>query len=425
MGQNIRHAELLIIGAGMAGMSAALFAGRRNIDTVLAGAAGGFEYASGLLDLWGSSLTKPGCISKKPWDMLKLLPDIMPGHPLNLSEPEKLEQAFDELTEALKKQGLIYTGSPKLNTMVTTPFGTQHPSYRIPLSMKANAVAVKKKQPCLVLDLKGLREFSAVFFKESVKKGWNDIQAKCIQFPGTSLRTTVFTPFLAKSLETEQVQDELVKRIRAVSDGQAWLGVPAVLGIESSEKIMEKLEAELGVSIFEIPTSPVSVPGMRLKQAMLSALEGSSVQSLINHRVTRIVKASEKGFECVLGSGVKEIVIKAKAIVLATGRFLGNGLKADQNKICESVFDLPVVQPETRAQWHSKDYFDPYGHPVHKAGLETDAFLRPLSENQKPVFKNLFAAGSILAHQDWMRNRCGSALSIGTGFHAIQSYLEL
>ena len=57
--------DLFIIGSGMAGMSAALFAANRNINTIVAGSAGGFEYASGLMDLWGLSLTQDKKISRK------------------------------------------------------------------------------------------------------------------------------------------------------------------------------------------------------------------------------------------------------------------------------------------------------------------------------------------------------------------------
>jgi len=43
----------------------------------------------------------------------------------------------------------------------------------------------------------------------------------------------------------------------------------------------------------------------------------------------------------------------------------------------------------------------------------------------RPAFKLLFAAGSILAHQDWMRMKCGSGLALATGFAAVQSFVSL
>lgn len=416
--------DLLIIGSGMAGLSAALFAANRKINAVLTGGAGGFEYSSGLLDLWGISLTRKKQHTRKPWDMLERLADEMPDHPYATIKKETLKQAFSEVTAALKNHGLAYTGYEALNSMVMTPFGTLRPSYRIPLTMRSNSEAFKKKEPCLILDFKGLREFSAVFFKEVLKKNWPGLGTGCIEFPGTRLQAEVFTPFLARILETEQAQEKFIQQVTPLLKGERYLGLPAVLGVESSEKILATLEKELGVKVFEIPTSPVSVPGIRLKETGIKALEGSSVTRMPNQRVTKVLTASDTGFDCLLDAQAGPVRVHAKAILLATGRFLGKGLYGDRKKISESVFDLPVYQPETRSRWHRQEYFDPKGHRIHQAGLETDDFSRPVNEKKQPVFKTLFAAGSILAHQDWIRTKCGSGLSIGTSFQAIQSYLQ-
>ncbi len=417
--------DLLIIGSGMAGLSAALFAANRNINAVLAGGAGGFEYSSGLLDLWGISLTTKGRISKKPWDMIEKLINESPEHPYAKVKKEGLKKAFDEVTSALKQNGLHYTGYNALNVNVMTPFGTLKPTYRLPKTMWANVEAFKKKEPCLVLDFRGLREFSAVFFKEMMKKKWPKFATQCIVFPDTHLRSEVFTPFLARSMEIEHIQEQFIKCVKPYIKGETYLGLPAVLGILSSEKILKRLEEALNVTVFEIPTSPVSVPGIRFKEAMINVLGGSSVMLQTNQRITKILTTSNKGFECQMGHNENPCVVRSDAVVLATGRFLGKGLYADQNKIYEALFDLPVSQPATRRQWHHTEYFTPDGHKIHKAGIETDMFLRPVDKNNKPIFKNLFATGSILAHQDWIRSKCGSGLSIGTSFHAVQSYLQI
>ncbi|NOX34078.1 MAG: anaerobic glycerol-3-phosphate dehydrogenase subunit B [Deltaproteobacteria bacterium] len=417
--------DLLIAGSGMAGMSAALFAANRGVNAFIAGGAGGFEYSSGLLDLWGISLTKKGQITRKPWDMLEKIFENMPSHPFANQKKDTIKQAFFELTASLKAMGLAYTGYDALNSMVMTPFGTLKPTYRLPYTMKSNVEAFKKKEPWLILDFKGLREFSAVFFKEVMKKHRKDIRTQCIEFPGTSLQSQVFTPFLARNFETDQVQQKFIKKVKPLLKKETYLGLPAVLGVHSSEKILNILEKELGVKIFEIPTSPVSVPGIRLKETMMKALENSSVKTLQNLRVVKVLKASDKGFDCLLGSEQNPVRIHAKAILLATGRFLGRGLYASQKKIRESIFDLPVCQPGTRRKWYRQDYFNQQGHKIHQAGIETDDFARAVDKEKRPVFNNLFVSGSILAHQDWIRTKCGAGLSIVTSFHAIRSYLQI
>ena len=424
--ESFRHIEtdLFIIGSGMAGMSAAIFAANRDINCVLSGGAGGLEHSSGLLDLWGISLTQKGRITKKPWDMLLKIPEMMPLHPYSNLKKDTLSKAFLELTSSLKTHGLTYTGNDALNSMVMTPFGTLHPTYRLPVTMKSNVEAFKKKEPCLILDFKGLREFSALFFKEVMKKDWPGIRAQCLEFPDTRLRSEISTPFLARSFETQQTQSKFISLIKPLLKGESYLGLPAILGVNSSDKVLSTLEKELNIKIFEIPTSPVSVPGLRLKETMMKALEGSSVTILQNKRVTKVLKASNKGFECELGSNMFPAIVHSKAVLLATGRFLGRGLYADQKRIHESIFDLPVCQPKTREDWHMPDLFNRDGHRINQAGIETDDLFRPAMNNKKPVFNNLFASGSILAHQDWMRSKCGAGLSIGTSFHAITKFLK-
>jgi glycerol-3-phosphate dehydrogenase subunit B len=111
----------------------------------------------------------------------------------------------------------------------------------------------------------------------------------------------------------------------------------------------------------------------------------------------------------------------ARSAILASGRFFGKGLKADRHRIHEAVFDLPVTQPESRELWHRAAFFDPQGHEVNQAGLETDACLRPLSADGNPFHPRLHAAGAILAHQDWMRMKCGAGLAIATAYKAVAS----
>ncbi len=417
--------DLFIIGAGMAGMSAAVFAANRNIKTVLAGAAGGFEYASGLMDLWGLSLTQNNKITQKPWDMLAHLKAQQPNHPFCKLKTTRISRAFNEITDTLRQKGLTYTGHKKLNHGVITPFGTIHPTFRLPLGLKANADVFKRKPACLILDFRGLREFSALFFCEMLKNKWL-VTPACIEFPGSQARAEVFTPFLARAMETKQIQDQFIKSVKPLLKGKSALGVPAMLGVQSSEAIRQYLEKRLGVTIFEIPTSPVSVPGSRLKETLYQALEDTSVTRIYNQRVTQVVTASDNGFECLVGTGrMQQTLVKSKAVLLAGGRFLGKGLVTEKYRIKEPLFDLPLSQPQHRQDWHAKNYFDLKGHLINRAGIEVDDCFRPVDPEKGVVYKNLYASGSILAHQDWIRSKSGSGIAIATGYAAVESCFQV
>jgi glycerol-3-phosphate dehydrogenase subunit B len=148
------------------------------------------------------------------------------------------------------------------------------------------------------------------------------------------------------------------------------------------------------------------------------------VRLLLENRVFRAVDDSSGGFLIEAGRSDAEQHIAATTVILATGRFMGGGLQADRRGVRESLFDLPVHQPEGRDGWHRQDFFDPKGHPVNRAGLEIDDSFRVLAASGRPAHAHLFAAGSILAHQDWVRMKCGAGLAIATAYGAVQGAVK-
>ncbi len=50
-----------------------------------------------------------------------------------------------------------------------------------------------------------------------------------------------------------------------------------------------------------------------------------------------------------------------------------------------------------------------------------DDCFRPVGVNGRRVYPRLFAAGSILAHQDWVREKCGSGLAIASAYAAVRA----
>ena len=83
--------------------------------------------------------------------------------------------------------------------------------------------------------------------------------------------------------------------------------------------------------------------------------------------------------------------------------------------------NLPVTQPEGRGDWHRAELFDPRGHPLNLAGLEVDGQFRPLDEAGGIANPDLYAIGTILAHQDWARMKCGAGVAVASAFVAVEA----
>jgi len=417
--------DLAVIGRGMAGMASTLFAANRGLSTVQVGYIGGLIFASGLLDLMGIHPIHEKRSWQDPWAGIDALVCDIPNHPYARLKKKEIRTAFDEILSFLREAGLPYCKEANLNSEIITPLGTVKQTYGVPKSMWNGVRALKEKRPSLIVDFRGLNDFNAHQIVATLRDRWPDLRAIRISFPGTDHVKEFYTgEILAQSLELTKNREQLVKELKPhLKDAQA-VGMPAVLGMNRSQDIVADLEKQLGVQVFEIPTLPVSVPGLRLNDTFTRQLTAKGVHQFLQNRVLKVRQGPDEDFMLSVGVESKEYTIRAKGIILASGRFWGKGLQADREQIRETIFDLPVHHPKSRKEWHQTDFLDSRGHPANSAGLEIDDAFRPLDRSGRPAFDSLFATGSILAHQDWMRMKCGSGLAIATAYGAVESFIR-
>jgi glycerol-3-phosphate dehydrogenase subunit B len=235
----------------------------------------------------------------------------------------------------------------------------------------------------------------------------------------------VFTEHLASGLILPENREKLARVVRPhAKDDTRTIGLPAVLGLYRTKEVVSDLEKMLGIPVFEIPTMPPSVPGLRLKEAFERQLRTAGIQYFSQKRVLDVHPKTNGDFEINVGRESRQHAVQSRGIILASGRFVGGGLHANRRHIRETIFDLPVHQPEDRSMWHHRDFLDPRGHSISRAGIEIDDDFRPLNSSGRPAYQALFAAGSILAHQDWIRMKCGAGLAIATAFGAVNGFIR-
>jgi len=411
--------ELMVIGSGMAGMAAALFAARRGINTVQVGVTGEINFASGLLDLLGVHPVDKGVCWDDPWDGIKQLAADEPDHPYTRLSSKEIQQAMQECLGFLGDAGLPYKTNGRRNSQVITPAGTIKTTYAVPQSMAAGVRALADRKPTLLVDFFGLRGFSTRQIIETLGSRWPDLRPVSIAFP--EARGEVYTEHAARALDTEPARRKLAAAIRPHLGSVEAVGLPAVLGVYRTGEVLADLEEALGLPVFEIPTMVPAVTGLRLREAFERHLPKMGVQAFYQQKVLQVSTLPDGGFQFIVGRPSGAFQVSAKKAILASGRFFGKGLRADRLGIRETIFALPVAQPEERRQWHHRDFLHPDGHPINRAGLTIDRHFRPVDEHRQVIYRNLYVAGSILAHQDWIRQKCGSGLSIATAFGAVKA----
>jgi glycerol-3-phosphate dehydrogenase subunit B len=225
---------------------------------------------------------------------------------------------------------------------------------------------------------------------------------------------------MAWSMADPARRAELAESVAPLAKDVDQVGFPAILGMTDTSAVLRHMEELLGKPVFEIPTLPPSIAGPRLRAAFDRGLPPLGVRTCTQKLITSAT-CGDDGFHFTAGSGSTSVELAARSAILASGRFFGKGLKADRQRIHEAVFNLPVTQPENRGLWHRSAFFDARGHEVNQAGIETDHLLRPLDAEGNPFHPRLRAAGAILAHQDWMRMKCGAGLAIATAYKAVTS----
>jgi glycerol-3-phosphate dehydrogenase subunit B len=409
--------DLLVIGRGFAGMAAAAKSSAIGLKTVQAGSSSSFFLSSGLIDVLGVYPVNKARILQAPEAGLAKIRIDNPDHPYAKISDEKILESLTFLDNFLNDAGLSYQTKNRKNSFVLTAAGTFKPSFMVPKTFSNGCVKNLKGKRVLFVDFKGLKGCSARQLANVVHKVCPISSSLTIEVPTHSGDLTPMA--LANLFEDEPFLKMIAKNIQSKMDDVDLVGFPATCGIHDSFKIVEQLEKLIECPCFEIPGLPPSIPGLRLKNAFEKKLSQQDV-IVLNKAKIRFDSYKDRTFFMTAVNQNMTSSIQAKGVILATGRFQGDGLHASRGVISETVFNLPVFQPEQRNQWCDLNFFNPDGHAINQAGIETNERFQPIDKKNNPLYEHLYAAGSILAHNDWVRLKSGSGVSCASAVTAVE-----
>jgi hypothetical protein len=154
---------------------------------------------------------------------------------------------------------------------------------------------------------------------------------------------------LAELLDDARTQQRLIDALKPVVKPGERVGLPAILGRHAHPQALAALQAGLNTDVFEIPTLPPNVPGIRLATALRHALEARGVRVEIGmeavgfHAEAGVIESVESA------TSARPLKHRASAFLLATGGVLGGGFNSDHTgRFWETVFDLPLTVPQDR-----------------------------------------------------------------------------
>lgn len=177
--------------------------------------------------------------------------------------------------------------------------------------------------------------------------------------------------------------------------------LPAIIGLERAAITIEQLQSAVGVRIVEALSVLPSVPGWRLQAALERMLRAHKVDWRAGQVVAE-ARTHEKLDRVNVQMANGSTLVRAKAFVLATGKFIGGGITAEP-QLREPALACPIwidhlgerfetVEPLTLTNAERLEE-----QPLLEAGVQHDAEGRPVSLTGGLFYENVWTAGAVRA----------------------------
>ncbi len=410
--------DLLIIGAGLAGLSAAVAAAEAGLRVrVIAKGHGITHWHAGTLDLLGYMPTAAG--EKLVTQPRAAWADLPVAHPYRLLGEEAIPAMLARFQDWLTAGDLVYTGATQTgqNLLLPTAVGSARPTFLAPQAQLAGDLS--RTEPLLIVGVRGLRDFYPHLIAENLTRLGYTARADFIDWEVLTSQRDRNTVQLAAALDQPDAQARLIAALKPLVRDDERIGFPAILGLEQHREIWQRLQAELGAPLFEIPTLPPSVPGIRLYHVLRQRLLQLGGQIEIGMEAIGFTANHEQITAVQTATSARPLNHRAGHFVLATGGLLGGGFNSDHTGRCwETIFNLPLSVPQERSHWFQPQFLHAQGQPIFRGGVVVNDRWQPITADGRVVYENLWAVGNLFAHADPIRERSVEGIAIGTGVAA-------
>jgi glycerol-3-phosphate dehydrogenase subunit B len=423
----VPSADVVVIGAGLAGLTAAIAAAESGAHVVvLAKGHAATHWGPGGIDVAGIPA------ASTPRHGIRLLAG-QPGHPYAFLGDD-VAAALDWLRPLLAGGGVDYVGDldTPLQAVPTSIGGTRRAAI-LPAGQAAALAPWSPGERLVVCGIAGFMDFwpeaiAASLSRERIWQGGSrpaSVTPISVALPGLAARHNLNALEIARRFDDPAWRATaiaaLARALAAVPGSGGRVALPAVLGIRDHAAVLAAVQEHLPAAPFEMPLVPPSVPGMRLYAALRAALIRAGGRVQIGEMIEHVEHDGRRVTAVVAAAAARTYTVRTGALVLATGGIAGGGLVAERDgRLMEVVLGLPVEAPPVD-EWLALDAFDPAGHPLEKAGIRTDTELRPVGTEGVPVFDNVRVAGSLLAGQRYIGERCGDGVALTSGRRAARS----
>jgi glycerol-3-phosphate dehydrogenase subunit B len=411
-------AESLVIGAGLAGLTAALrLTEQGHHVVVVARGVGATHLAPPTVDVLGYVGNER--VDSPATSMQQLL-ERAPDHPYARVTRATVEAALTWFSARMARLG--YAGGLDENLLLPTAIGVAKPSALAPRTMSGGDLRAGGR--FVFVGFRGFKDFHPSLIADNLVRARLPVpvaaRALELALPADRLGD-VGGRRLAGRFDSNDYSDWLVDSLAHKVDPDERVGVPAVLGLLRAEETWQELESRLERRVFEVPTLPPSIPGMRLYDSMTAALRAAGVRVVLGATAVGATTRDGNIDTVQVTNASRTVSYPVQSVVLASGGFASGGLQLDSRGTTrETIFDLPLIGvPGAGEVRFARGYFA--DQPLAGSGVAVDERMRPLDGGGTPVYGNLYTAGAIIGGAVPWKEKSGTGISIATGYAAAEA----
>lgn len=418
--------DVIVVGAGLSGLITGWQLSKAGLRThVITKGWGTTHWHAGCIDVFGYEPSGDHKAVTSPVDSLTKLINEIPTHPYALAGIGIIDKAIASFMELFAANSYPFHGSLLANMLLPTALGALRPTCLAPETMiNGDFSNFNTKQSCLLVGFSQFVDFYPEMAAENLRALGYHVQGITLDLPSLRSKNFITGRVLAEKFDRSELISEIAQALRTHLDGITVVGFPAVLGLQNPMQVKSLLEHELRLPIFEIPTLPPSIPGIRMQRLLVKAIEENGGRVTEGLQVTNSQSQNHRINYVCSEAASRQISHRAKLFVLATGGFLGGGFISDSDGYAQdSVFSINLSTPPDHADWFANDFLSPSGHPIFKSGIPVNARFQPVQEGNI-IFDNLYVTGASLPYFDPLQERSLDGIALASGFAVSDSIIK-